>query len=101
MGKSLSFGINVKSYMCSSDIRCSLAGATPFLLATWANDLDVMRELVAHGADPSLTTTDGTTPLMAAAGTGHAPGNHALYGEQWARRRQVMLETRRECQCGQ
>lgn len=60
----MSFGINVKSYMCSSDIRCSLAGATPFLLATWANDLDVMRELVAHGADPSLTTTDGTTPLM-------------------------------------
>lgn len=60
--------------MTSSDIRCSLAGATPFLLATWANDLDVMRELVAHGADPSLTTTDGTTPLMVAAGTGHAPG---------------------------
>jgi len=74
MEKSLNIGINVKAYMCSADTRCSLAGATPFLLATWANDLDVMRELVAHGADPSLTTTDGTTPLMVAAGTGHEPG---------------------------
>ena len=74
MEKSLSFGIYVKSYMCNSDTRCTLAGATPFLLAAWANDLDVMRELVAHGADPSLTTADGTTPLMVAAGTGHDPG---------------------------
>src|SRR6266404_1619712 len=74
MEKSLSFGIYVKSYMCNSDTRCTLAGATPFLLATWANGLDVMRELVAHGADPSLTTADGTTPLMVAAGTGHDPG---------------------------
>jgi uncharacterized protein len=74
MEKSLSFGVYVKSYMCNSDTRCTLAGATPFLLATWANDLDVMRELVAHGADPSVTTADGTTPLMVAAGTGHDPG---------------------------
>jgi ankyrin repeat protein len=74
MGKSLSIGISVKTYMCNSDTRCALAGATPFLLAAWANDVDVMRELVAHGADPSLTTTDGTTPLMVAAGTGHEPG---------------------------
>ena len=74
MEKSLSFGIYVKSYMCNSDTRCTFVGATPFLLATWANDLDVMRELVAHGADPSLTTADGTTPLMVAAGTGHDPG---------------------------
>jgi uncharacterized protein len=70
----LSIGLNVKQYMCSADTRCSLAGATPFLLAAWANDLDVMRELVTHGADPSLTTTDLTTPLMVAAGVGHEPG---------------------------
>jgi uncharacterized protein len=74
MARGLSFGLTVKQYMCSSDTRCSLAGATPFLLAAWANDLDVMRELVAHGADPSLTTMDGTTPLMVAAGVGHEPG---------------------------
>jgi ankyrin repeat protein len=74
MVRNLSIGVNVKQYMCSADTRCSLTGATPFLLATWANDLDVMRELVAHGADPSLTTTDGTTALMVAAGVGHEPG---------------------------
>jgi ankyrin repeat protein len=74
MVRGLSIGFNVKQYMCSADTRCSLAGATPFLLAAWANDLDVMRELVAHGADPFLTTTDGTTPLMVAAGVGHEPG---------------------------
>ena len=74
MEKNLSVGINIKAYMCTSDTRCSLAGATPFLLATLANDLAVMRELVAHGADPSLATTDGTTPLMVAAGIGHEPG---------------------------
>jgi len=33
-----------------------------------------MRELLAHGADPLIPTSNGTTPLMMAAGTGHAPG---------------------------
>lgn len=45
-------------------------GATPFLLAAKAADLDLMRALVANGADPRLATSDGTTPLMAAAGVG-------------------------------
>jgi ankyrin repeat protein len=45
-------------------------GATPFLLAAKAADVDLMRALVEQGADPLLTTADGTTPLMAAAGVG-------------------------------
>ena len=45
-------------------------GATPFLLAAKHADAGLMRALVAHGADPLLTTEDGTTPLMAAAGVG-------------------------------
>ena len=32
----------------------------------------VLRTLLAAGADPHLTTDDGTTPLMAAAGRGRA-----------------------------
>ena len=52
----------------------NLVGATPFLIAAQANDVAVMRELVAHGADPNLPTNLGTTPLMAAAGIGHLPG---------------------------
>jgi ankyrin repeat protein len=45
-------------------------GATPFLLAAIAGDVEVMRLLVARGADPLLTTSDGTTALMLAAGLG-------------------------------
>jgi ankyrin repeat protein len=44
------------------------AGATPFLLATATNDTDLMRRLVAQGADPLLRTNSGVTPLMLAAG---------------------------------
>jgi ankyrin repeat protein len=43
-------------------------GQTPFLRAALAGDVTVMRLLVAHGADPSIGTDAGTTPLMAAAG---------------------------------
>ena len=46
------------------------AGATPFWRAAQSSDLDAMRLLVDHGADPDLPTTHGTTPLMAAAGIG-------------------------------
>jgi ankyrin repeat protein len=52
----------------------NLVGATPFLISAQANDVAVMRELVAHGADPNLATNQGTTPLMVAAGIGHLPG---------------------------
>ena len=45
-------------------------GATPFLLATKAVDLELMRLLLDLGADPRLTNEDGTTPLLAAAGVG-------------------------------
>jgi ankyrin repeat protein len=45
-------------------------GATPFLLAAKSADVDLMRALLANGADPNLTTVDHTTPLMAAAGVG-------------------------------
>jgi ankyrin repeat protein len=48
--------------------RRRLTGATPFLLAAKASDIEVMRLLLAHGADPNIGTIDRTTPLMAAAG---------------------------------
>ncbi|MEE2776652.1 MAG: ankyrin repeat domain-containing protein [Acidobacteriota bacterium] len=47
-------------------------GATPFYLAAMAGDVDVMRALVRHGADPQLLPEDGTSPLMAAAGVARA-----------------------------
>ena len=43
-------------------------GQTPFLLASLAGDLSVMRLLIENGADPHIPTFGGTTALMAAAG---------------------------------
>jgi len=45
-----------------------MTGQTPFLRAALAGDLRVMRLLLEHGADPNITTYEGTTPLMVAAG---------------------------------
>ena len=50
------------------------AGATPFLRASLCADLEVMKLLLAHGADPKLNTNDGTTTLMAISGVGYAEG---------------------------
>ena len=62
------FGIQVKGHLGN------MKGATAFLIAAKANDLAVMRELLENGADPLEPTDNGTTPLMVAAGVGHAPG---------------------------
>jgi ankyrin repeat protein len=48
--------------------RRHLAGATAFLLAAKSADVEVMRLLLAHGADPGIGTEERITPLMAAAG---------------------------------
>jgi len=45
-------------------------GATPFFLAAASLDVNLMRLLLDHGADPTLSTAEGTTPLMAASGMG-------------------------------
>ncbi len=50
--------------------RLNHTGATPFLLASEAADLPLMRLLVELGADPLLTNADNCTPLLAAAGVG-------------------------------
>jgi len=48
-------------------------GATPFWLAAKANDVEAMRLLIAGGANPSVPTTAGVTPLQVAAGYGIEP----------------------------
>ncbi len=49
-------------------------GQTPFIRAALSGDVEVMRLLLAAGADPNLATTQGTTPLMAASGINWIPG---------------------------
>ena len=43
-------------------------GGTPFFTAAASGDAEVMRLLVAHGADPLARARNGWTPIMAAAG---------------------------------
>ena len=43
-------------------------GQTPFIRAAQSGDVTVMRLLLATGADPRITTFNGTSALMAAAG---------------------------------
>ena len=48
--------------------RRHMTGATAFMLAAKAADVEVMRLLLEYGADPAINTEDNITPLMAAAG---------------------------------
>ncbi len=53
---------------------------TPLLLAARANHLDIVKALVDAGADPKLKAQDGSTFLMAAAGSGHIEMVQYAYG---------------------
>jgi uncharacterized protein len=46
----------------------ALKGATPLLLAAAYLETDIMKVLLANGADPAIGLAGGTTPLLAAAG---------------------------------
>ena len=48
--------------------RRHMTGATALMLAAKAADVEVMRLLLDHGADPTINTEDDITPLMAASG---------------------------------
>lgn len=48
-------------------------GATPFWLAAKANDVEAMRALIAGGANPTIPSSAGGSPLLVAAGYGIEP----------------------------
>jgi len=52
---------------------------TPLLLAAKYNRVDVMRVLIDAGADTKLKSQDGTTLLLAAAGSGHLEAARYAY----------------------
>ena len=49
-------------------------GATPFLRAAQSGDVNVMKLLLEHGANPKIATTNGDTALMVASGIGWVDG---------------------------
>src|SRR5687767_513199 len=52
----------------------SYIGATPFYVAAKNGDIELMRMLADHGADPKMPTKAGITPLMVAAGLDYWEG---------------------------
>ena len=50
------------------------AGATPFVRAAQSGDLELLKVLLEHGADPMIPTDYGDTALSAAAGIGWVEG---------------------------
>ena len=49
-------------------------GATPFLLAASADDVEIMKMLLDAGADPKIATATNATPIMAATGLNRGIG---------------------------
>jgi ankyrin repeat protein len=50
--------------------------ATPLMRAAFAGDLELVRLLLAHGADPAIVSRDGETMVSAAAGLAFIHGYH-------------------------
>jgi uncharacterized protein len=57
--------------------RTLAVGATPFMRAARSGDVEVMKYLLDHGADPKLATKDGVTALLVAAGLGYTDSNRS------------------------
>jgi ankyrin repeat protein len=80
-------------YGYGSGSRLNFAGATPFVLAALGGEASIMRELLAAGADPKLTTDDGSTALMTAAGYGRIHGESRTKDEEALAAVKLALET--------
>jgi ankyrin repeat protein len=67
-------------------------GATPFFLAAATADIELMRLLLAAGADPLQTTRSNTTAIMAAAGMNRTLGESAVTEDQALEAVKLLLE---------
>jgi ankyrin repeat protein len=64
------------------DNGVNLGGATPYLLAAQAADVEGMQALQALGADPRIATYANNTAVMLAAGIGHVEGSRRYRPER-------------------
>jgi len=67
-----------------------ITGQTAFTRAAQSADLEAMRLLLAKGADPKITTFNGTNALMMAAGVNWVIGQ--TYGSRWIEAVQLCLD---------
>jgi ankyrin repeat protein len=90
-------GANVNAKMTKTpslnNTRANELGATPFFLAAVTADAELMKTLVALGADPTMTNVEKSTPLMAAAGLpSRSPGEDAGTESEVLESLQVLLD---------
>ena len=67
-------------------------GATPFLLASSVDDVEMMRILLSAGADPKLVTGTNTTAVMAATGLNHGVGESPVTESQATEAVKLLLD---------
>jgi ankyrin repeat protein len=67
-------------------------GASPFFLAASVADVEVMKLLLASGADPAMTTRSNTTALMAAASVNRKLSESDVTEEQSLEAVKLLLE---------
>lgn len=61
--------------------QIKVVGGTPFWIAALSCDVEVMKLLVASGANPLDKSDEGVTPLMVAAGVGRVAGDSLISEE--------------------
>lgn len=76
----------------SARFKIDMSGATPFMLAAMDGHPELMKLLVARGADPQLATNQKTTALMVAAGLGRVPAESLVTEPQTLAAVQLALE---------
>jgi uncharacterized protein len=79
----LAHGANVNARMTKPQPQFAggyldATGATPFLLAASANDIEMMHILLDAGADPKILTATNASAIMAAAGLNHSIGEDTV-----------------------
>jgi len=67
-------------------------GATPFLLAASANDLEMMHILLDAGANPKILTATNASAIMAAAGLNHSIGEDTVTEAQAMQTVKLLLD---------
>lgn len=76
-----------------NNTRANELGATPFFLAALTADAELLKTLVALGANPAITNVENSTPLMAAAGLAtRSPGEDAGTEPEVIEALQVLLD---------
>jgi ankyrin len=93
----LAHGANVNARMTKKQPQFATGytdgvGATPLLLAASVDDLEMMRILLAAGADPKITTATKATTIMAATGLNHGIGESLVTETQAMEAVKILLD---------